>query len=41
MYNGLTAVAYNLTDVNPGEGGLVAFQAVIRATTPSQQRCKI
>jgi hypothetical protein len=21
MYNGLTAVAYNLTDVNPGEGG--------------------
>jgi ectoine hydroxylase-related dioxygenase (phytanoyl-CoA dioxygenase family) len=34
MYNGLTAVAYNLTDVNPGEGGFGCIPGSHKSNLP-------
>ncbi len=38
MYNGLTAVAYNLTDVNPGEGGFGCIPGSHKSNLPLPEK---
>ena len=40
MYNGLTAVAYNLSDVNPGEGGFGCIPGSHKSNLPLPQECQ-